>query len=269
MHRLKYRILNYDFPVERQDRSVEVHAEEGEIASLVRDDFLVKRGMFGAEPLDRLRSALDEVAARERKEQDLAPTAELYPRHLMDKHEEFIRLLFKHPPTLSVIRAVLGPAVMYRGLSARISHPGADNNWHFHQRVIPRPLPPLFCMPQTMEALIYLDPADSRSGPLCVLPGSHRKVQEYLPPGDFEDRPGQVTLELQPGDCVFLHGLVWHRGLPARAGAPVRRLLILGFGPCWMKGSIYGTPPENGLTRRLIQGADQESLELLGLAGYM
>ena len=46
-------------------------------------------------------------------------------------------------------------------------------------------------------------------------------------------------------------------------------LLIVGYGPTWMKPLIYGTKPQDGLTARLLEAADAETKELLGIAGWM
>ena len=37
----------------------------------------------------------------------------------------------------------------------------------------------------------------------------------------------------------------------------------------WMKPSIYGEKPRDGLTAALLKDADEETRELLGIAGYM
>jgi ectoine hydroxylase-related dioxygenase (phytanoyl-CoA dioxygenase family) len=162
--------------------------------------------------------------------------------------------------------------VQVRGLSARVTYPdqpAQETHWHFHQRLIPDPIPAFFSRPQTIDALIYLDDADDANGPLCVLPGSHQRVNEDLREEEYGELPGQVTLRLPAGSCVMCHGSLWHRALPNRPEGTVRRLLLLGYGPTWMKQSIYGEKPENGLTEGLLRDADEQTRELLGVAGYM
>jgi hypothetical protein len=67
------------------------------------------------------------------------------------------------------------------------------------------------------------------------------------------------------------HGALWHRSLPTKPGCTIRRLLLFGYGPTWMKPSIYGKKPEDGLTAPLLQSPDldEETRELLGLSGFM
>jgi len=122
-----------------------------------------------------------------------------------------------------------------------------------------------------MDVLLYLDDIDDLNGPLCVVPGSHNWISEDLSASDFEDKPGQVILRLPAGSCVMAHGSLWHRALPTQPGGTVRRLLLFGYSPAWMKPSIYGKKPPDGLTVRLLEDPDldEETRELLGAAGYM
>ena len=191
----------------------------------------------------------------------------------MDKHPTFPDFL-KFPPTLSVACALLGLAVSVRGFTGRVCYPDdphQETEWHFHQRVVPDPLPVWYSPPNTLDVLLYLDDTNELNGPLCVVPGSHTRQDSELAAGDFADKPGQVVLSLPAGSCVFAHGNLWHRDLPTRPGGTLRRLLLFGYGPAWMKSAIYGQKPESGLTQRLLESgeADDEALELLGAAGFM
>ena len=275
-HTIDYRLRSPDFG--DPQRPVDVHASREEIDGFARDGFLVRERMFRGADLDRLRSALDEVVEAERRG-DGTPAGTsrsrqfggVFLRHLMDKHATFLDLL-RFPPLLSVARAVLGPQVHVRGTSARVVYPdqpSQETHWHFHQRLIPDPLPPFFSRPHTIEALVYLDDADDANGPLCVVPGSHQWIDRDLAADQYADMPGQVVLRPPAGSCVFTHGALWHRAMPNRPDGSVRRLLIFGYGPTWMKSSIYGERPARPLSTSLLAGADQETRELLGVDGWM
>jgi ectoine hydroxylase-related dioxygenase (phytanoyl-CoA dioxygenase family) len=243
-----------------------------ELESLVQEGYYIQPGMIAEPFLSRLRDALDEVALRERVE----GTGEIsrsqgfggqFIRHLFDKHPVFLELL-QFPPTLTLVRAALGPSVRAR-LSARISFPDEPNQqteWHAHTAPPPDPMPPLYSFPHSLDVLIYLDAVNAANGLLYVLPQSHTNFNTGIQSKDFSDKPGQVAVEMQPGDGVFVHNHLWHRATPTTPQGTVRRMLALTYYPSWFKNSpVDGLPPLNGETQRLIETGDSEILELLGL----
>lgn len=272
-HCLTYRIRDghRGFPV----RKVEVLGTTAEVQQLVRDGYLVRERLLPQHEIERLRNALDETMAQDAHLEKGGGKAfgGVFIRHLMDKHPAFLDFL-KFPPTLSLARALFGPSVQLRGFTARVCYPDTPNQeteWHFHQRVVPDPLPPLYTPPHTLDVLLYLDDVDDRNGPLCVVPGSHRWNDRDLSPNTFDTKPDEVVLRLPAGSCVLASGSLWHRALPTRPDGTIRRLLLWGYGPSWLKTSIYGVKPADGLTDRLLAqpDLDEESRELLGVSGYM
>jgi ectoine hydroxylase-related dioxygenase (phytanoyl-CoA dioxygenase family) len=273
-HTVRYRILNQHW--RDTDRSVEVCASPEEIHRLVEEGYLLRERLIRGEALERLRSALDEVAERERREQGARVSGSrafggLFLRHLLDKHPAFLELL-KFEPTLSVARAVLGPLVQIRGLSSRIVPPDAPNSeteWHQHHRYATDPPSPWFVRPHGLDCLIYLDDITADNGPICVRPRTHRDMQAAeMPAETYEDLPDQVELQPPAGSVLMMHATLWHRAKPPTAPGNPRRLLLLNYTPTWMKLAPYGTRPADGLTRKLLEGGDPETLELLGVGGY-
>jgi ectoine hydroxylase-related dioxygenase (phytanoyl-CoA dioxygenase family) len=274
-YELAYRLRTREFG--DPHRRIEVHASPEQVERLVEDGYLVREHLLTDEHLRHLRSALDEVIAADFPESDPRSGVTnsrqfggLFLSNLADKHVAFLDLL-QYPPIVTVARAVLGPQVLARGASARITFPDGSNqetHWHFHQRLVPDPLPPFFSRPHTVEALVYLDDADDANGPLCVLPGSHQWFERDLPDDDYADKPGQAIHRVPAGSLVLTHGALWHRALPTRPEGTVRRLLILGYGPTWMRGwSPPNTRPAT-LTDERLAAADQETRELLVGGGY-
>ena len=269
-HRVSYRILDATrgFP----EREVEVLATPDEIEHFVREGYLVRRALLPESELVRLRAAFDEVFEHDQHlERGGGTFTGTFARHMADKHPAFLELI-TFAPVLSVARAILGPSVQSRGVTGRLCRAGQASEeveWHFHQRVIPEPLPPLFMRPHTIDMLLYLDDACGKNGAPCVLPRSHDSVHAICPSGSVDDLAGQVVIDAEAGTCVLAHGALWHRALPRGEGCDTRRVLIHSYAACWMKPAIYGTKPHNGLTRALGEHADDETRELLGLQGYM
>jgi phytanoyl-CoA dioxygenase PhyH len=272
-HTIRYRVR--DDHKGNPVREVEVLATPEEIRTFARDGYLVRERLVPLEHVERLRAAFDETLARDDRLETKGGKrfGGVFMRHMMDKHPAFLDFL-RFPPTLSVARALFGPSVQIRGFTGRVCYPDAPEQetvWHFHQRLIPDPLPPLLCRPHTMDVLLYLDDIDDLNGPLCVVPGSHHWIERDLSASDFEEKPDQVVIRVPAGSCVMAHGALWHRSLPTKPGCTIRRLLLFGYGPAWMKPSIYGKKPEDSLITPLLQSPDlnEETRELLGLSGFM
>ncbi len=196
----------------------------------------------------------------------------VFIRHLMDKHPAFLEML-RFAPTLSIARACSGPRSNLRGFTGRVCYPDDPNQeteWHFHQRVIPDPRPAALFRPQTLDALLYLDDIDDRNGPLCVVP-----ARTSGPTGTWRRRisttsPGRSCSARRP-EAASLPTAACGTARSPRGRGTIRRLLLFGYGPAWMKPSIYGRKPEDGLTAQLLQSpdVDEETRELLGASGYM
>jgi len=273
-HTIAYRVLRHN--LENPEKTVEVWASPDEVRFLVEEGYLVRPGLIQGEELGRLRDALDEVEADERRRGAKEGTSRafggLFLRYLEDKHTAF-RDMITYQPTLSVARAVLGPLVQIRGFGSRIVAPGepnAETEWHQHMQVATDPPSPWFMRPQGLDCLIYLDEITEDNGPICLLPRSHRDmVAANLPANQYEDMADQVELRLPAGSVLMMHAAMWHRAKPPTARDRKRRLLLLNYTPTWMKRTPFGVKPENGLTGSLVEAGDPEVLELLGIAPWM
>jgi len=283
-HTVSYEIMT-NADNEDKERSFTVLATAQEIEQLAEQGYLIREALFQGEQLERLRCALDEIEASEVTPDPLlngekaAPSLVVsrskrfggwFPRYLMDKHPAFLELI-EFQPTLSVARAVLGPFVRIRQLGGRVSYPGEPNQetqWHLHRRTVPKPLPAFFSFPHTLDCLIYLDELNDANGTLAIVPGSHLRIHDPLPADCFDDLPGQNIVHGPAGTCIIMHSNLWHRALPTRPDGEKRRLLILCYGPTWMRYSPFGVKPENSLVDALLEGATPETKELLGIGGY-
>jgi ectoine hydroxylase-related dioxygenase (phytanoyl-CoA dioxygenase family) len=258
------------------ERNVDVCASTDEIDHFAKQGFLVRERLFGGEQLDAMRNAMDELEQGELKRpgntgiETMGNFGGLFIRHLMDKHVVY-RDLLKFQPLLSIARAMLGPMVQIRGFSARIAYPEYPNQgtqWHIHQQVVPDPIPPFFSYPHGIDTLIYLDDITQKTGPLCVLPGSHLQPHFSLPNGDFDDKPGQIELCVPAGTAVMIHSNVWHLAKGMQPDGHKRRLVIITYTPTWLRAAPYGVKPKDGLLKELEESNDPEIRELLGLGGY-
>ena len=271
-HSKQYQILNrHQLSPDENHRDITVHATPEELTAFEKTGYLIRERMFTGEHLQKLRASTDrlfanEVDLDERKTRERSWGAIL--RYLEDKDPVFLDLI-QYEPILSVARAMMGPMVRLRGLSARISWPGEEvqsTPIHQHLRVNTLPRPPWFSEPHVLDALIYLDDLDDDTGPVSVVPGSHRWTDREPPYQHYEPLEDEVVLRLPAGSAVLMHGNVWHRAYPTLRAR--RRMLILGYTPCWLRRSPHGSPPEVRLSDALLEDASEELRELLGAAGH-
>ncbi|NKB72263.1 MAG: hypothetical protein GKR89_34730 [Candidatus Latescibacteria bacterium] len=271
-HKVAYQVLNRHEAIHHPPE-FEVDATAAELRQFAASGYLVRRQLLADDHLTQLREALDQLETAEWERHRKNPPKErswgIILRHLMDKDQVFLDLL-KFAPVLSVARAMMGPLVRLRGLSARISFPGAERqetNWHQHLRVVSQPLPPWFSQPHAIDALIYLDDLDDDTGPVCVVPGSHAWLDRYPDCQVYDSIEGEEELRVPAGSMVMIHGNLWHRAMPTLVKK--RRMLILSYTPTWLRKSPHGgAPPEDGLTREVLADCDEETRELLGFGGY-
>jgi ectoine hydroxylase-related dioxygenase (phytanoyl-CoA dioxygenase family) len=271
---MEYRIRNNRIHVD-PPRRIEVHASPAQIQMLNEEGYLVRERLISGEMLEQLRNAADELEAQElevAKPGQQRGFGGLFLRNLIDRHPLFLEQLLKFEPLLSVARAVLGPQVQIHASVLRVAYPELENQaveWHYHQRVVPDPEPCFFFRPVVLDNLIYLDDLTEESGPLVVLPRTHR-INENLPSGDFTDKTGQVIVTCPAGSVVTSHSSLWHRALAPTPNGGKRRLVIFGYSPTWMKPidrlNVAGCG--GGLTDTYKNSTDEEIRELLGLSGY-
>src|ERR1044071_833471 len=254
---VSYRVL--DPRVGHPTHEINVDAEPEEIQSLIEKGFLVRKDWFSTATLTAMRAALDRIYESERD----IPDERIdryggwrYFRHLMDKDPVFLDLLWFAPPR-TIAQAVLGPQVRFDQVDAKYGLPDISSQyvpWHIHHRVVPDPIPPFFSYPHAIHCLLYLDDIGGSNGPLCVLPGSHRRPRDTYIQDQNRDIEGQVILSLDAGACVMLHANLWHRVLPSLPSTGYRRVVIFGYLPAWVTGTEKGGRQAGTSCYRAVEG---------------
>jgi ectoine hydroxylase-related dioxygenase (phytanoyl-CoA dioxygenase family) len=251
-------------------RTIKVDGTRSEIEQLVETGYLVRNGWFPEEELAAMRAALDRIFQEEGHLADDRVDRYggwCYFRHLMDKDPVFLQLLWFTPPR-TIAQAVLGPQVRFDQVDAKYGVPNVPSQfvpWHIHHRVIPDPLPPFFCYPHAIHCLLYLDDINKSNGPLCVLPGSHRRIHDAYVQDQAHDIDGQQILTLGAGSCVLLHANLWHRVLPSSSSGGYRRVVLFGYLPAWVTGAEKGgLKPAYCVTDQLRSTGDALTRSLLG-----
>jgi len=118
---------------------------------------------------------------------------------------------------------------------------GPFRDWHadFTERI-----PATICV----NTGLYLQDLNDMTGPLRVVPGSHRATSSPSNPRDA--RPDEVALHLAAGDCIVFDAQIHHTG-SINHGATPRLAVFAYYGRPWMKrmDEYYRTPLPIEVTR--------------------
>lgn len=268
-------------------KRLDVLASEEELTQLIDHGFLVRPGLVSAAGIDRLGTALAEIAAEDNVKLGLTQRVPSNvfggwgPRWLMERHPVFLELAYWQPLN-SVVRAMLGPMVRVRHSQARVSWPSDqtalrnDAPWHHHIVRVPKPLPPFWAYPHRFDTLIYLDALDANNGGLALVPGSHLLHHTELVPNALPESTETETVTGPAGTCVIMHRSMWHRAMPNLLSGSARRMILIQWAPVEGRRSPKGreTKPKGEanwvtkLLREATEKGDSETLELLGKGGF-
>lgn len=109
---------------------------------------------------------------------------------------------------------------------------------------------PCGSLPGQINCGYYLDELRDETGPIRVLPGSHRSSEP--PPDSHAYYPDEVAVYAQPGQAVLFDGWLWHhRSL--NTSNQSRRVVLMCYQNAWMKSR---EPFDGPLVRELIQQGD-------------
>lgn len=273
----EFEVLNEDLAKPR--RVVESLFSSDQIETFAREGYCLVPGLFGPDLVESFRKAVDDVRRSKYggSEESTYSSQSFAGQYLREPHLYDRRLwpLLERAPIIDTVRSMLGPRIVMRSFSARITFPQslAGTKWHRDQRSMVAPAPALFTEPHVVTCLIYLDDVDEASGGTFVLPGTHRLLKEPPHERKFDPLPGELGFFPAAGSVLFLHSALWHRGGANAAGGRTRRLLIQQFAPAWAQKSAFESPLETSLHGELVASArnagDEEMLEILGQGGYM
>lgn len=273
----RFEILNSD--IQKRFRTLRSLFNHADAAHFAEEGYIRCPDLIPAEQIRLLRDATEELR-RAKFGDSLQSTyrsrafSGQYLREPQFADRRFLSLL-EREPIIDSVRSLMGPRVVLRSFSIRITHPGteAGTKWHSDQRSFVTPQPVLFTDPHVITVLLYLDDIDDQCGATYVLPGSHRWRRVPKEEELYADLPGQIALRPSAGTVIFFHAALWHRGGSNSAGGSLRRLIIQQFAPAWARQSEFEPIADESIRMELLEKAhkegDEELRELLGLGGYM
>jgi ectoine hydroxylase-related dioxygenase (phytanoyl-CoA dioxygenase family) len=225
--------------------------------------FIILENFFTETELNRLLTAVDEVADRIRQAKGIGPNDPFAVRNALAHHEAFLDLI-DHPRMLPLVVDAIGWNIQIRTthLDYRPPYPsemnagdvgsgkGADHKagyrnvvWHpdlagsyiFEAPSLDGRLP-------FMEVKVFYtlsDLRESNSGNLWMAPGSHRRRPQELRESDGRVDPSEaVELRLPPGAAVLWRTAVWHCVGP-NLSRNIRKIMHVGYHYRWLRPTDY------------------------------
>ncbi len=275
-HVYDFEVLNPDDPMPQ--RRVVSPLSEAQLKQAGADGFVLLREFVRPDIVESFRGLVDSSRASIFGDslQDSFSSGRFGGQYIRDLHalDRDAWLLLQVTGIPDLVRSMLGPRIVLRSYSARITHPGSASStvWHCDQRSRTSPRQPWGADAPSVTVIVYLDDADANSGQTALVPTSHWRWD--LPDESRlsgEDAANFITLDGRPGDVLMFHGALWHRG--GATHTKLRRVLNLQFAPSWTRRAHFETEPEQPAWMSAAQEAREaertDNLELLGLGGYM
>ena len=235
--------------------------------------YIILENFLHKEELDRLLSAIDDVAANVRDKKGLGLNDPFAIRNALAHHDAFLDLI-DHPRMLPLVVDVIGWNIQIRTshLDYRPPYPeglqagdvgagnGADNqagyqNLNWHQDVACEHLfsaPSLDGRLPFMEIKVFYvlsDLSESNSGNLWLAPGSHKRTpQELWAMGNRPDAFEKVELKLPPGAAVLWRTATWHCVGP-NLSDKIRKVIHMGYHYRWLRPTEYINQDPELITR--------------------
>lgn len=149
------------------------------------------------------------------------------------QHDIFRGVLTKSR-LLDAVATVLGDDLQLLAMDSLETAPnngprgeGSDASWHADFTAF---VPATICV----NVAIYLQDMNDASGPLRVVPGSHRWGRGPSDGEESAERADAVSVPVQAGTGVMFDAQIWHTGAANRSERP-RRGVFTYFGHYWMK----------------------------------
>ena len=189
--------------------------------------------MISPSDIERLRDALDEQAAAERKLGDLAPPGALGAKqsisNMVNKGKVFLDLVERRE-TDELAGFLLGRTFLVSSITGGMFHgpTKAPQELHRDQGYVPA----MANFPAACNLFWLIDDFTPANGSTHVVPGSHRWLPEYqikAPPRDMS-----VQVEIPAGSVFAWEGRVWH-GLGVNTNGAPRRSVTTYFCLPWMR----------------------------------
>lgn len=212
------------------------------LEQFIRDGYVVLPAVFGSADLIQFRR-LREQAAIDWRFVNGEANAPIVVGDLLERYPRSMLKVVTSPRILELAESVMGPFVQLDSVVLHASQPrpaeerGKVVCWH-RDRFSSFPVG-AYTRPLAVIGFVYLQEMNAETGPLRVVPGSHREPVEIASRDLAQAHPDEVFVTSEPGDVIVIHHNLLHSG--TQSVADVERQFL---GICYTLsciGSRYDT----------------------------
>ncbi|MDV6011205.1 phytanoyl-CoA dioxygenase family protein [Haloechinothrix sp. LS1_15] len=187
----------------------------GAPGTFIRDGYHIIRGVFSREEIANFRQLRDD-AERDWCFVNGSTERPVVVGDLLERYPRAILKVVAHRAILGLADSILGPFVQLDSVVLHTSEPRSPEYyngvvcWH-RDRFGSFPVG-TFTRPLAVIVFVYLQDMDLKTGPLRVIPGSHRNPVEIATTELTEPHSQERIVSCSPGDVVVIHNNLLHSG---------------------------------------------------------
>jgi hypothetical protein len=222
------------------DFKAEPSANEGPddaVKCFESDGYVIVPSLVRRQVVERMRRAFYDLRSTEAL---AGSRSSIWIQNVLEKRADVAWLTASHPFVVRLLERLMGPFVQIESVVLAGFPPvpedqaGAVSAWHRDRLFGLLPQDGVYCRPNVIVSMTYLQEQTRSVGPLRILPGSHLLVGAIGPEGKHQPAPGEVLLTTQPGDCILLHGNLLHSGTSNVSGDD-RVMFGVTYNLTWMR----------------------------------
>ena len=204
---------------------------EKHIEEFKRDGYTVFNGLFDLEQVEQWKTAFENLLKHQPPLTDKKRAPEfgdvVVLDNLIEKDPVEMMPAITNSVVLDFLEAVMGPFVQMESLRINRTSPATKSsqevsaiNWHRDGWALNVGTTDDYLSPQACNVLTYLQDLTEDSGPLRVIPGSHRGRLFVSQEDAHAALPENRLIKIKAGDTVIIHSSILHSGSPNTSDQP-------------------------------------------------
>ena len=172
---------------------------DSDVAALDNNGFVLSRGFYDKNLMQKVKENIDRYATLDHpgivKELDGETLRGIHGPHLFD---DFFKSFVEDPRLLEIAQKVIGEPCYLHQFKINMKQKMTGEAWPWHEDFVYWNEKDAIELPKLLNIALLIDDADIISGPMCFIPGSHRREHQYeqLAEHNQQDWKNDVSADL-------------------------------------------------------------------------